>query len=440
MTWRGLRTLSLLTACCFLTACGARRAPVVVPRAALPAAAAAPIPVHPSHPQAAQKPFYNSEADWVCDDAQGHASAGPVPATVSPFLIKHGHARLCYPKYGITTGPVVGRLELVQWRVNGRISGVTGPLISKIVWDDTGTEIPPPLIGDPAGERVIVAHITFDPAKSDPQYPTDGTKFVPPNGWWAPRVNVYVSTETKEVFSAHVIGAVYSRRDPAAPQVGFPFLSARNEGIALPGTRASAFGVLDVEIPSSVDWWQFLPIAPIREPWFIYTRIFGYGGMASAIKGRAEFRCGINFHHGVDGKLIYVEESDGGNPNGNWVTLDPIQLGAGAHKCSLFWIQPTGAGNENFAAGQIAAAGLSFTVVVPDGFEPPPPPPPTEICGNGIDDDGDGLVDEGCTPPPPPPPLSWTPGSVWSRPAGTTGVEFQVCPGTDPADARCVAK
>lgn len=34
---------------------------------------------------------------------------------------------------------------------------------------------------------------------------------------------------------------------------------------------------------------------------------------------------------------------------------------------------------------------------------PPPPPPPAEICGDGIDNDGDGLIDEGCTPPPPPP-------------------------------------
>ncbi|OHB70386.1 MAG: hypothetical protein A2W23_07490 [Planctomycetes bacterium RBG_16_43_13] len=30
----------------------------------------------------------------------------------------------------------------------------------------------------------------------------------------------------------------------------------------------------------------------------------------------------------------------------------------------------------------------------------PPPPPPTEICGDGIDNDGDGLIDEGCPPPP----------------------------------------
>lgn len=34
---------------------------------------------------------------------------------------------------------------------------------------------------------------------------------------------------------------------------------------------------------------------------------------------------------------------------------------------------------------------------------PSPPPVPTEICGNGIDDDGDGLIDEGCPLPPAPP-------------------------------------
>lgn len=33
------------------------------------------------------------------------------------------------------------------------------------------------------------------------------------------------------------------------------------------------------------------------------------------------------------------------------------------------------------------------------GSTPPPPPPPVEVCGNGVDDDGDGQVDEGCAPP-----------------------------------------
>jgi hypothetical protein len=32
---------------------------------------------------------------------------------------------------------------------------------------------------------------------------------------------------------------------------------------------------------------------------------------------------------------------------------------------------------------------------------PPPPPPPVEVCGDGIDNDGDGVVDEGCVVEPP---------------------------------------
>jgi hypothetical protein len=50
----------------------------------------------------------------------------------------------------------------------------------------------------------------------------------------------------------------------------------------------------------------------------------------------------------------------------------------------------------------------------------PPPPPLVEICGNGKDDDGDGLVDEGCpiTPPPteiPDKPATNVNSSKWER-------------------------
>jgi hypothetical protein len=40
---------------------------------------------------------------------------------------------------------------------------------------------------------------------------------------------------------------------------------------------------------------------------------------------------------------------------------------------------------------------------VPGAGTPPPPPPPAEVCGDGIDNDLDGQIDEGCAPPPPPP-------------------------------------
>lgn len=43
------------------------------------------------------------------------------------------------------------------------------------------------------------------------------------------------------------------------------------------------------------------------------------------------------------------------------------------------------------AGGSSAPASATVTVT-----STPPPPPPVEICGNGIDDDGDGLIDEGC--------------------------------------------
>jgi hypothetical protein len=33
----------------------------------------------------------------------------------------------------------------------------------------------------------------------------------------------------------------------------------------------------------------------------------------------------------------------------------------------------------------------------------PPPPPPDEVCGDGIDNNGNGQIDENCQPPPPPP-------------------------------------
>jgi hypothetical protein len=68
---------------------------------------------------------------------------------------------------------------------------------------------------------------------------------------------------------------------------------------------------------------------------------------------------------------------------------------------------------------------------------PPPPPPSTEVCGDGVDNDGDGLVDENppCTPPPPPALTVQVTGTVdtcritltaVTAPAGTGwGVQFQ---------------
>lgn len=54
----------------------------------------------------------------------------------------------------------------------------------------------------------------------------------------------------------------------------------------------------------------------------------------------------------------------------------------------------------------------------PDPPDPPPTdPPPAEVCGNGVDDDRDGSIDEGCTPTTPPPPVENPPPGPFVLPA-----------------------
>jgi hypothetical protein len=55
-------------------------------------------------------------------------------------------------------------------------------------------------------------------------------------------------------------------------------------------------------------------------------------------------------------------------------------------------------------AGTGAGADIDAILAAIDGSAVPPPPPPEEVCGDGLDNDGDGQVDEGCAVEVPPPP------------------------------------
>jgi hypothetical protein len=65
-------------------------------------------------------------------------------------------------------------------------------------------------------------------------------------------------------------------------------------------------------------------------------------------------------------------------------------------------------------AGRWTATGKADVPIAPRAYScppdgapaplPPPPPPPTEVCGDRIDNDQDGQVDEGCPTTPPPTP------------------------------------
>ena len=54
-----------------------------------------------------------------------------------------------------------------------------------------------------------------------------------------------------------------------------------------------------------------------------------------------------------------------------------------------------------FAPEGVNPSNVGIQLFAPESVNPPQPPPSQEICGDGIDNDGDILIDEGCPPSPP---------------------------------------
>jgi uncharacterized protein YxeA len=106
---------------------------------------------------------------------------------------------------------------------------------------------------------------------------------------------------------------------------------------------------------------------------------------------------GFERYNFPDASARYVKITVNGNTLNNWASINEIRV----------FGDPTtttppppkqeicGDGIDNNGNGQID-----------EGCSPPPPPPKQEICGDGIDNNGNGQIDEGCSTPPPPPPGS----------------------------------
>jgi predicted phosphodiesterase len=79
---------------------------------------------------------------------------------------------------------------------------------------------------------------------------------------------------------------------------------------------------------------------------------------------------------------------------GNFSSIDDIQLSYNVNTTTVkdFWISQY---------GNLSLVPIVINGTVTNGTAPPPPPKPVEVCGDGIDNDGDGLVDEGCPVLPP---------------------------------------
>jgi hypothetical protein len=98
-----------------------------------------------------------------------------------------------------------------------------------------------------------------------------------------------------------------------------------------------------------------------------------------------------NFHGGHQGTVLLDQP---GTFTGN-VCVDTTQLANGRHKLFM-----SAHSNSQFTGQLWGAQVIPFEVA--NGSTPPPPPPPgpAPACSNGLDDDGDGLIDlgdPGCT-------------------------------------------
>ena len=103
---------------------------------------------------------------------------------------------------------------------------------------------------------------------------------------------------------------------------------------------------------------------------------------------------------------------------GNWSSIDKYIISINANTSAMEDFYISQFGNSSFIPVVVNGTVVNGTTL------PPPPPAPVEICGDGIDNDGNGLVDEGCpiTPPPGPGEIPNAPG----KDVNTTAI-LRVC-------------
>lgn len=244
-----------------------------------------------------------------------------------------------------------------------------------VVWDETGSAVPPVRVGDP-GHHALVQHsgrFTVDP---DPLFP---------HGW----MNVVASSVMKmangDTESCETTVPYYSILDLTAPlDTDHPAMSSRCRPFS-PRRPDVAWGA------NQMDLFSVIPLTtPISQPLDIKVSAIRYGTLSNLPLPIYRMVADLDLHNDVAGKTLHEVINP---PDSVTSVLNPADLGPGPHKLAFMLIQPDG-GLERVASL------LVLDIVV--GAEVPPPPP--VVCTPP-----DVLVNGQCvTPPPPPPPLPST--------------------------------
>ncbi len=354
--------------------------------AALPASAQH-LRIH-GHPQ---KEFYASPLEWNVDSSQCHWKRGnllPEPVPMFPLIpvgvstsdpnIAHTHLNCNIPKYAELDGPIPVSCTIMLYHTDGSTSGIYSPLgqITDVVYEDTGTETPPMMVGDPMGVRQWNVHFTLDISRPrlstfPPQYPTK-------HGWATSIVSTVTFYANGDSNRLDAVRSLYSVIDPGVPES-----PPSDEGL-INGTRCSPttlkrpdlnlygnqMGVVVSEFVGLV------PIAPIFGPWntggffYSYASLEGIPGPLhpdpfAFPDGTFNLRRDLDIHNGIPGVTLQSDHFQGaGSFTKTPITLNPEDFGTGTHKTAVFWQQPDGQGNDSTAL-------YVFDLTVGQGVPPP---------------------------------------------------------------------
>lgn len=351
-------------------------------------------PIH-GHPQ---KAAYASPAEWPTPSCQCHwqelPAAIPDGANAQAIIeaaltaAQHTHVDITAPIYAEIDGLLRVAFVIKAFQTAGVITSALDrqETVTKIEWDDTGSEVAPIMRGSPLPHRLVEwrGHLTYDPRKKH-----DGHEF-PPRGWYSPQFEVLTHFDSGAVTLQLAWMPFYSIVDPTAPETpGFPVLSSRCYPHSV---QINEWGTNYVEAES------FLPLLPISQPWPLIVASTAYGGNELG-DGFFEQRVDLDLHGGSLGRMLSFQPEAGFNGPDRMPVLDPAVLGPGNHKMAFVWSKP----RRQFE--EIVTALLVVDVAV-DLNAPSPPLLCQESTAKNV---GRPLPCVFDTPPPPPvdPVVSW---------------------------------
>lgn len=327
------------------------------------------------HPQ---KTHYASADEWPFIDYQAHWQ----PSNAAGDL-GHLHLGLRYPLYGIVTGaPLVIPFSVKLFHVDGTIyrGQISGQGVIGVAWDACGCSTLPAWIGvgDPDGLVEFTGVVLYDVTR---------LATTPPRGWiQKPELSIRITFTNGDRLTAFPRLSLYAGLDPLAPETGSGHPHLLELWSQLDSARSGALGNHIVRIHTPV------PFSVPSAPWLLDMSGSMYGAvdtLAGTPPGVTELRLDPSLHDGVAGDLLASDATDGARIPYLLPPLGDVL----PHSLLARWMKSTGAGTALVAPNERVDAIITIRMVAESTLPAP------EVCGDGVDNDGDGLIDENFVPP-----------------------------------------